>query len=230
MIWGFFRTDRTLWKTSPSYLECHPFWKLSNKSDVGDESSLVKNVTFFYYRRDSGLSRVLGSMTKLFSKNLARSTDLLFLKSLVGSNHCIQHEKALLVNIKGTIKLMLLSKDRRPYSSYPKNTSSLHSQLTEGRKAEGLNTFFFSFFVFIIFVSWNFNSRSALKCIFSLVSNRFFPSALRASVPPLWKMILGWFDFSGRWQTSRHAGHARLHPTYWTSQNHLWATYLFGRG
>ena len=76
----------------------------------------------FYYRRDSGLSRVLGSMTKLFSKNLARSTDLLFLKSLVGSNHCIQHEKALLVNIKGTINLMLLSKDRRPYSSYPQKS------------------------------------------------------------------------------------------------------------
>ena len=142
MIWCFFRTDKTLCKTAPSYLECHPFWKLSNKSDVGDESSVVKNVTFFYYRRDSGLSRVLGSMTKLFSKNLARSTDLLFLKSLVGSNHCIQHEKALLVNIKGTIKLMLLSKDRRPYSSYPQNTSSLHSQLTEGRGTKYI--FFFS--------------------------------------------------------------------------------------
>ena len=54
--------------------------------------------TFFHYRRDSGLSKVLGSMTKLFSKNLHRSTDLLFLKSLVGSNNCIQHEKALLVS------------------------------------------------------------------------------------------------------------------------------------
>ena len=84
----------------------------------------------FYYRRDSGLSRVLGSMTKLFSKNLARSTDLLFLKSLVGSNHCIQHEKALLVNIKGTINLMLLSKDRRPYSSYPQKSILL--TLTHG--------------------------------------------------------------------------------------------------
>ena len=44
-------------------------------------------------RRDSGLSRVLGNMTKLFSKNIARSTDLLFLKSLVGSNNSIRYEK-----------------------------------------------------------------------------------------------------------------------------------------
>lgn len=56
-----------------------------------------KRDVLYLYRRDSGLSRVLGSMTKLFSKNLNRSTDLLFLKSLVGSNACIQHEKALLV-------------------------------------------------------------------------------------------------------------------------------------
>ena len=170
MIWGFFRTDRTLWKTALSYLECHPFWKLSNKSDVGDESSLIKNVTFFYYRRDSGLSRVLGSMTKLFSKNLARSTDLLFLKSLVGSNHCIQHEKALLVNIKGTIKLMLLSKDRRPYSSYPQKYILITFTIDRGPKGRGTKYIFFSFFVnFIIFVISNSNSRSALKLIFSLV-------------------------------------------------------------
>jgi len=57
---------------------------------------LVNITTENAKRRDSGLSRVLGSMTKLFSKNLHRSQDLLFLKSLVGSNACIQHEKALL--------------------------------------------------------------------------------------------------------------------------------------
>ena len=112
----------------------------------------------FYYRRDSGLSRVLGSMTKLFSKNLARSTDLLFLKSLVGSNHCIQHEKALLVNIKGTIKLMLLSKDRRPYSSYPQKYILITFTIDRGPKGRGTKYIFFSFFVnFVIFVSWNFN-------------------------------------------------------------------------
>jgi len=36
---------------------------------------------------------MIGSMTKLFSKNLARSTDLLFLKSLTGSNSAIRKEK-----------------------------------------------------------------------------------------------------------------------------------------
>ena len=63
-------------------------------------------LTLFYsfifvcnFRRDSGISRVLGSMTKLFSKNIARSTDLLFLKSLVGgSNSCIRHERTILVS------------------------------------------------------------------------------------------------------------------------------------
>jgi hypothetical protein len=38
-------------------------------------------------------------MTKLFSKNIARSTDLLFLKSLVGSNNCITHEKVTAVRV-----------------------------------------------------------------------------------------------------------------------------------
>ena len=61
-------------------------------------SSLDSSNLWFYFRRDSGLSRVLGSMTKLFSKNIARSTDLLFLKSLVGSNACIRHESAILVS------------------------------------------------------------------------------------------------------------------------------------
>ena len=55
-------------------------------------------IYIFHFRRDSGLSRVLGSMTKLFSKNIARSTDLLFLKSLVGSNNRICHERAILVS------------------------------------------------------------------------------------------------------------------------------------
>ena len=59
-------------------------------------------------RRDSGLSRVLGSMTKLFSKNLHRSQDLLFLKSLVGSNACIQHEKALLVSARKRLLLLFV--------------------------------------------------------------------------------------------------------------------------
>lgn len=41
-------------------------------------------------RRESGLTRMLGSMTKLLGKNLARSTDLLFLKTLTGSNSVIR--------------------------------------------------------------------------------------------------------------------------------------------
>ena len=62
-------------------------------------TSSFSRLTFrSFFRRDSGLSRVLGSMTKLFSKNIARSTDLLFLKSLVGSNTCIRHERAILVS------------------------------------------------------------------------------------------------------------------------------------
>jgi hypothetical protein len=36
---------------------------------------------------------MLGSMTKLFNKNLARSTDLLFLKSLTGSNSVLRAEQ-----------------------------------------------------------------------------------------------------------------------------------------
>jgi hypothetical protein len=44
-------------------------------------------------RRESGLSKMLGSMTRLFSKNFARSTDLLFLKSLAGSNGALKKDK-----------------------------------------------------------------------------------------------------------------------------------------
>ena len=47
-------------------------------------------------------------MTKLFSKNLHRSQDLLFLKSLVGSNACIQHEKALLVSARKWLLLLFV--------------------------------------------------------------------------------------------------------------------------
>ena len=47
-------------------------------------------------------------MTKLFSKNLHRSQDLLFLKSLVGSNACIQHEKALLVSARKRLLLLFV--------------------------------------------------------------------------------------------------------------------------
>lgn len=35
-------------------------------------------------RRESGLSKMLGSMTRLFAKNFARSTDIIFLKTLTG--------------------------------------------------------------------------------------------------------------------------------------------------
>ena len=110
-------------------------------------------------------------MTKLFSKNLARSTDLLFLKSLVGSNHCIQHEKALLVNIKGTIKLMLLSKDRRPYSSYPKKYILITFTIDRGPKGRGTKYIFFSshFFSILSFLSLETLTRGQHWNVFSVL-------------------------------------------------------------
>ncbi len=47
----------------------------------------------FYIRRDSGIAKMLGSMTKLLGKNIIRSTDILFLKTLTGSNSIIKHKK-----------------------------------------------------------------------------------------------------------------------------------------
>ena len=44
-------------------------------------------------RRESGLSRMLGSMTRLFTKNFTRSTDTLFLKSLAGPNSALKKEQ-----------------------------------------------------------------------------------------------------------------------------------------
>eukprot|EP00095_Tigriopus_kingsejongensis_P003278 maker-scaffold675_size187964-snap-gene-0.31 protein:Tk03278 transcript:maker-scaffold675_size187964-snap-gene-0.31-mRNA-1 annotation:"maguk p55 subfamily member 6" len=54
---------------------------------------MPKMATTVNRRRESGLTRILGSMTKLLGKNLARSTDLLFLKTLTGSNSIIRQPK-----------------------------------------------------------------------------------------------------------------------------------------
>ena len=72
---------------------------LNNFDAIKLSTDQNRNFMFFNCRRESGISRVLGSMTKLFGKNIARSTDLLFLKTLVGSNSCIRHEKAILVSL-----------------------------------------------------------------------------------------------------------------------------------